>query len=130
MSGGLAPVDVQNLSGDERGAFEIENAVHDVADLADATDGMKRARAFVRCRIVQRGLHDPGRVGVRTTDLVALVQPGADLYPLLAVAGGRYSAMGGGVPLTNEDQVIAGVGVSGGTTEQDVAIVEAAMRRS
>jgi len=36
--------------------------------------------------------------------------------------------MGGGVPLTSEDQVIAGVGVSGGTTEQDVAIVEAAMR--
>ena len=35
--------------------------------------------------------------------------------------------MGGGVPLTNEDRVVAGVGVSGGTTEQDVAIVEAAM---
>jgi uncharacterized protein GlcG (DUF336 family) len=36
--------------------------------------------------------------------------------------------MGGGVPLTNEGQIIAGVGVSGGTTEQDIAIVEAAMR--
>jgi uncharacterized protein GlcG (DUF336 family) len=36
--------------------------------------------------------------------------------------------MGGGVPLTSEGQVIASVGVSGGTTEQDVAIVEAAMR--
>jgi uncharacterized protein GlcG (DUF336 family) len=35
--------------------------------------------------------------------------------------------MGGGVPLTSEDGVIAGVGVSGGTTEQDIAIVEAAM---
>jgi uncharacterized protein GlcG (DUF336 family) len=31
------------------------------------------------------------------------------------------------VPLTNEGHVIAGVGVSGGTTEQDIAIVEAAM---
>ena len=28
----------------------------------------------------------------------------------------------------SEGEVIAGVGVSGGTTEQDVAIVEAAMR--
>jgi uncharacterized protein GlcG (DUF336 family) len=36
--------------------------------------------------------------------------------------------MGGGVPLTNEGRVIAGVGVSGGTVEQDVAIVEAALR--
>jgi uncharacterized protein GlcG (DUF336 family) len=62
-----------------------------------------------------------------TADLVPLVQPGAALYPLLAVSGGRYSAMGGGVPVTNEGQVIAGVGVSGGTTEQDIAIVEAAM---
>ena len=66
-------------------------------------------------------------VGMRTADLVPLVQPGAALYPLLAVSGGRYSAMGGGVPLTSDGQVIAGVGVSGGTTEQDIAIVEAAM---
>ena len=32
------------------------------------------------------------------------------------------------MPLTSEDQVIAGVGVSGGTTEEDIAIVEAAMK--
>ena len=36
--------------------------------------------------------------------------------------------LGGGVPFTSEGQVLAGVGVSGGTTEQDIAIVEAAMR--
>jgi enoyl-CoA hydratase/carnithine racemase len=65
-------------------------------------------------------------IGIRTADLVPLVQPGAELYPLLTVSGGRYSAMGGGVPLTHEGQLIAGVGVSGGTTEQDIAIVEAA----
>jgi uncharacterized protein GlcG (DUF336 family) len=35
--------------------------------------------------------------------------------------------MGGGVPLTSDGQVIAGVGVSGGTTEQDIAIIEAAI---
>jgi len=49
---------------------------------------------------------------------------------LLAVSGGRCSAMGGGVPFTSEGQVIAGVGVSGGTTEQDIAIVEATMGMS
>jgi uncharacterized protein GlcG (DUF336 family) len=32
------------------------------------------------------------------------------------------------VPLTSEGDVVAGVGVSGGTTEQDIAIVEAALR--
>jgi uncharacterized protein GlcG (DUF336 family) len=31
------------------------------------------------------------------------------------------------VPLTHEGQVIAGIGISGGTTEQDIAVVEAAI---
>ena len=76
----------------------------------------------------ERKAYTSALVRMRTADLVPLVQPGADLYPLLAVSGGRYSAMGGGVPLTSDGQVVAGVGVSGGTTEQDIAIVEAAMR--
>jgi uncharacterized protein GlcG (DUF336 family) len=44
------------------------------------------------------------------------------------MSGGRYSALGGGVPLSNEGEVVAGVGVSGGTVDQDVAIVEAALK--
>jgi uncharacterized protein GlcG (DUF336 family) len=76
----------------------------------------------------ERKAYTSALVGMRTADLVPLVQPGAELYPLLAVSGGRYSAIGGGVPLTDEGQVIAGVGVSGGTVEQDVAVVEASMK--
>jgi uncharacterized protein GlcG (DUF336 family) len=76
----------------------------------------------------ERKAYTSALVRVRTADLVPLVQPGAPLFPLIMVSGGRYSAMGGGVPLTNEGEVIAGVGVSGGTTEQDIAIVEAAVR--
>jgi uncharacterized protein GlcG (DUF336 family) len=91
------------------------------------THRMTGAPAF-SLDLSERKAYTSALVRVRTADLVPLVQPGAELYPLLAVSGGRYSAIGGGVPLTSEDQVIAGVGVSGGTTEQDVAIVEAAMR--
>jgi uncharacterized protein GlcG (DUF336 family) len=47
---------------------------------------------------------------------------------LTRAAPSQIFAMGGGVPLANEGEVIAGVGVSGGTTEQDIAIVEAAVR--
>src|SRR6266404_7255488 len=90
------------------------------------THRMTGAPAF-SLELAERKAYTSALVGIRTADLVPLVQPGAALYPLLAVAGGRYSAMGGGVPLTSEGQVIAGVGVSGGTTEQDIAIVEAAM---
>ena len=76
----------------------------------------------------ERKAYTSALVRLRTADLVPLVQPGQPLYPLLMVSGGRYSAMGGGVPLTIEGEVVAGVGVSGGTTEQDIAIVEAALK--
>jgi uncharacterized protein GlcG (DUF336 family) len=65
---------------------------------------------------------------MRTVDILSLTQPGQPLYPLSTVSAERFCAMGGGVPLTREGQVVAGVGVSGGTVEQDVAIVEAALR--
>jgi uncharacterized protein GlcG (DUF336 family) len=38
--------------------------------------------------------------------------------------------MGGGAPLTSEGQLVAGVGVSGGTVEQDVNILESALREA
>jgi uncharacterized protein GlcG (DUF336 family) len=78
--------------------------------------------------ISERKAYTSALVGVRTADLVPLVQPGQPLYPLLTVSGGRYTAMGGGVPLSDEGKVFAGVGVSGGTNEQDIAIVEAALK--
>jgi uncharacterized protein GlcG (DUF336 family) len=88
---------------------------------------MTGAPAF-SLEISERKAYTSALVGMRTADLVPLVQPGQPLYPLIMVSGGRYSAMGGGVPLTNEGAVIGGVGVSGGTTEQDIAIVEAALK--
>ena len=36
--------------------------------------------------------------------------------------------MGGGAPLKVDGQLVAGVGVSGGTVEQDVEIMEAGLR--
>src|SRR6476620_8461168 len=91
------------------------------------THRMTGAPAF-SLELAERKAYTSALIGMRTADLVPPVQPGADLYPLLAVSGGRYSAMGGGVPITSDGQVVAGVGVSGGTTEQDISIVEAAMR--
>jgi uncharacterized protein GlcG (DUF336 family) len=79
--------------------------------------------------ISDRKAYTAALVGVRTADLLALVQPGQALYALPTVGGGRFCPMGGGVPLLGEDgKVFAGVGVSGGTAEQDVAIVEAALK--
>jgi uncharacterized protein GlcG (DUF336 family) len=79
--------------------------------------------------ISERKAYTSALVQMRTADLLALVQPGQALYALPTVAGGRFCPMGGGVPLLDDDaKVFAGIGVSGGTAEEDIAIVEAALR--
>src|SRR4051794_40564137 len=108
-------------------ALPVAVTVIDIHGNVVLTHRMTGAPAF-SLELAERKAYTSALVGMRTADLAPLVQPGADLYPLLAVSGGRYSAIGGGVPLTSDGEVIAGVGVSGGSIEQDVAIVEAAMR--
>ena len=78
----------------------------------------------------ERKAYTSALVGMRTADLLPLTQPGQELFPLAAVSGGRYCAMGGGAPVTSEGEVVAGVGVSGGTVGQDVAILEAALQKA
>jgi uncharacterized protein GlcG (DUF336 family) len=78
--------------------------------------------------ISERKAFTSALVGIRTTDLGPLVQPGKELFALVGVSEGRYCAMGGGAPVSDGGKVIAGVGVSGGTVEQDIAILEAGLR--
>jgi len=78
----------------------------------------------------ERKAYTSALVGLRTADIFPLVQPGQPLFPLMGVSGGRYCSMGGGAPLVVEGQLVAGVGVSGGTVEQDVDILESALRES
>ena len=61
-----------------------------------------------------------------TSDLAPLVQPGAPLFGIESVGGGRLVVFGGGIPLTDEDgQVVGGVGVSAGSVEQDQEVAAA-----
>jgi uncharacterized protein GlcG (DUF336 family) len=80
--------------------------------------------------IAERNADMSALVGLRTADLFPLVQPGRDLFTLMGLSGGRYCPMGGRAPLTNEGERVAGVGVSGGTVDQDVAILESALRQT
>lgn len=88
---------------------------------------MNGAPAF-SLEISERKAYTSALVGMRTADLLPMVQPGQALFALATMSGGRYCAMGGGAPVSSEGQVVAGVGVSGGTVEQDVAILEAGLR--
>lgn len=87
---------------------------------------MSGAPAF-SIELSERKAYTSALVRMRTIDLLPLVQPGRELFPLMAVSEGRYCAMGGGAPLIRAGEMVAGVGVSGGTVEQDVAILEEAL---
>src|SRR6201989_3729206 len=71
--------------------------VMDVHGNVVLTHRMTGAPAF-SLELAERKAYTSALVGMRTADLVPLVQPGEALYPLLAVSGGRYSAIGGGAP--------------------------------
>ena len=88
---------------------------------------MHGAPAF-SMELSERKAYTSALVGLRTIEILPMVQPGQPLFPLATVAGGKYCAMGGGVPVKSEGAVIAGIGVSGGTVEHDISIVEAALK--
>jgi uncharacterized protein GlcG (DUF336 family) len=62
-----------------------------------------------------------------TKDITPLAEPGQRMFTITSVAGGRFVAFGGGAPLRLDRELLAGVGVSGGTTEEDIEILEGAL---
>lgn len=84
---------------------------------------------LISIEMSERKAYTSAALPMRTAELTALAQPGRDLYTLASVAGGRHTMLGGGVPFYLDGKHVAGIGVSGGTTGQDIAIIEAALRR-
>lgn len=59
-----------------------------------------------------------------TTELKKLCQPGAPLYGVQQTNNGKIVIFGGGVPLWYDGYLIGGLGVSGGSEEQDTMLAE------
>lgn len=58
-----------------------------------------------------------------TSDLKPLASPGGSLYGIQFTNNGKIVIFGGGEPLKNTfGEIIGGLGVSGGTEEQDTAL--------
>ena len=97
-------------------------------------DGGANLVAFVRmdgALLVAAGIAEKKAITavefqMATSQLTPMVQPGAPLYGIEAAAGGRLVVFGGGIPLTDEDgRVVGGIGVSGGSVEQDQDVAAA-----
>jgi len=63
-----------------------------------------------------------------TLKLKDLSQPGSSLYGIQFTNEGKIVIFGGGVPLFYKGELIGGLGVSGGTEEQDSALAEYGQR--
>lgn len=57
-----------------------------------------------------------------TAKLAALAAPGGPLYGIQNTNGGRIVIFGGGDPLYLNGQIVGGIGVSGGSAEEDTAL--------
>ena len=62
-----------------------------------------------------------------TRDLAPLVQPGAEFYGYESIGRGRTIVFAGGMPIEMGGVLVGGVGVSGGSVEQDQEIVDEAL---
>lgn len=62
-----------------------------------------------------------------THELGALAEPGGPLYGIESSNPGKIVLFGGGFPYVIHGQVVGGIGVSGGTVEEDMAIARYAL---
>jgi uncharacterized protein GlcG (DUF336 family) len=62
-----------------------------------------------------------------TEELASDAQPGGSLYGIASSGAGEFTIVGGGAVVTRDGDVLAGIGVSGGTAGQDRECAEAAV---
>lgn len=62
-----------------------------------------------------------------TADYNAMAVPGHLLNGIQSAMGGRFSTVGGGIPVIVDGEVVGAIGLSGGAPEQDMACAEAAV---
>lgn len=64
-----------------------------------------------------------------TNDYNALAVPGSLVNGIQNAMGGRFSTVGGGLPVTVDGDVVGGIGCSSGTPDQDADCAEAGLAR-
>lgn len=63
-----------------------------------------------------------------TADYNEAAVPGSLVNGIQTAAGGRFSIVGGGIPVIVEGRVVGAIGISGGAPEQDIACAEAGLK--
>lgn len=77
--------------------------------------------------VAMRKAYTSVAVKMSTMELSKLTQPGQTFYGLESLEGGKMIIFGGGIPLTYNGVIIGGLGISGGTGEEDHSLAEYAL---
>ncbi len=88
-------------------------AVHRMDDSLLASISISQAKAYTAAAL-----------RLPTDQVAQQVLPGAPLYGLQQTHPGQFCVFGGGVPIMVNGVCIGGLGVSGGTVEQDTAVAQ------
>jgi uncharacterized protein GlcG (DUF336 family) len=79
--------------------------------------------------IAQNKAYSAMAVKLPTDEIGAAAQPGEPLYGIETTDEGRIVTFGGGMPLESGGAVVGGLGVSGGSVEEDMTVAQAAVDR-
>ena len=113
-------------------AAQVENkaremGVNAVVAIADEGGNLKLCECMDNSYLASRDVainkaYTVVALKMSTKKLSALALPGASLYGIQFTNGGRIVIFGGGDPLEAGGRIVGGLGVSGGTEEQDTAL--------
>jgi uncharacterized protein GlcG (DUF336 family) len=84
---------------------------------------------LVSVDIARNKAYTAAAVKIATHELAVAAQPGQSLFGIHNADGGRIVIFGGGFPLFIKDELVGGIGVSGGSVEEDIACAQAALKR-
>ncbi|MBM7569056.1 GlcG/HbpS family heme-binding protein [Paenibacillus sacheonensis] len=62
-----------------------------------------------------------------TSNLAQTAQPGSPSFGINTTNQGKLVILGGGIPFVSDHKIIGGIGVSGGTSAQDIEVANAAV---
>ena len=104
-----------------------EMGVRAVVAIADAGGNLKLCECMDDSYIASRDIainkaYTVVALKMSTKKLSALAAPGGSLYGIQHTNGGRIVIFGGGDPLEVRGKILGGIGVSGGSEEEDTAL--------
>lgn len=83
---------------------------------------------LVSLDIAQNKAYTSAALKIATHEVGPLIQPGEVLYGLQWTNQNRIVTFGGGYPLKIHNEIVGGIGVSGGSVEEDMIIAAQALR--